>query len=454
MKRFISAALLALLAGMLVAGCGSGSSDKSSTSASADICAAAPADPAGGLPRGSDASATLTFWGWYNRPPQAVVEGFNKLYPNVRVHFVEFNVPDTHTKLLTALNAGTGAPDISMVQDRDAPRFFDLPLADLSRCLASEQDNFPAYKWAKTLRPDGTSMTVPWEAGPVVLAYRKDVFDRYGIDATRIETWDDYIAAGKKLLAASGGRVKMLLSNMTPNINGTQVSIAGDLATLSQQNDGAWFSEDGRQVTLDNPQALQALELLKKFRDAGITTNDLASPQAEFDTMKTGTVATWIAPNWWGYMPQTNAPETAGKWSAIKLPAFAAGGARASNRGGTSVAIPEQSKHKDLAWAFLNYWLLTKEGRLASYRGGQLFEAIFKPVADDPVFNQPDRFFGGVDWMQMGVEVAAEAPPFPESPLAADTENAITQNLPDYLSGKISADELLRKSQETAQARQ
>lgn len=414
----------------------------------AAICANFPPDPTGAPPKGSGEKADLTLWGWYDLPPKGVMDGFHKHYPNVTVNIVNFSNPDTHTKLIIALNAGTGAPDLVYVQDRDAPRFFDLPLVDLTPCVGSYKDDFPLYKWAKTLRPDGTSMTVPWEAGPVTLVYRRSIFEKYGVDASAIHTWDDYIAAGKKIVEGSGGAVKMIMSNTTANPSGSEASVIFDLAILSQQNGGAWFSNDGNTVQINNPQAVEALNLIKRFRDEGITLNDVASAQAEFATMTDGTVATYLAPNWWRFFPTGNAAESSGDWGAILLPAFEDGGARGSNRGGTSLAITEQSQHKDLAWAFIQYWLLTSQGRLEAWNAGRLFESVFKPAADLPEFKAPDEFFGGDLWMELGSQSAALAPPMPESPYMVNVETELGSSLPAFLSGEVSAEDTLKVVQD------
>ena len=330
--------------------------------------------------------------------PEALLTEFETAYPNVTVKLETIGYPDILPKLTTALQAGTGAPDIAFLQDHDAPAFWDLPLADLTDCMAAQTENFPDYKIKNVTRPDGTTQAVPWESGPVQLLYRKDIFEQYGIDPTSLVTWDDFIAAGEKLVADSNGAVHMYMSNITPppsNLEG----VSPDFRALMQQNGGNLWDAEGN-PTFDDPKAIEALELLKEFRDAGITLNDAASDQAMYDTMINGTVATYLAPTWWTYFPKTFAPETAGLWGGIPLPAFEEGGARSTNVGGTSLIIPSQSKNGAAAWAFLNFWLLRPESRLVSYEnGGYLFENIYKPVADDPIFQEPDEFVGGDKWL-------------------------------------------------------
>ena len=49
---------------------------------------------------------------------------------------------------------------------------------------------------------------MPWDSGPVVLYYRRDMFEKAGVDPASIETWDDFVEAGKKVVAANGEGVR------------------------------------------------------------------------------------------------------------------------------------------------------------------------------------------------------------------------------------------------------
>ncbi len=390
----------------------------------------------------------LTMWSWYNNVPKEIVPEFKKLYPKVDFEFADFNLPDTHTKLVTALNAGSGAPDLALVVDREAPRFWELGLLDLRTCLEPYKELFTESKWNKVVTPDGGVQSVPWDGGSVIMVYRKDVFDRFGIDADSLTTWDAYVDAGKKIVEASDGKVRMLLSNIKQNEGGTQNSLVRDFALLTQQNGGQWFSEDGS-VAIDNLQALEALQLLKRFRDEGITLNDLGSAQAEFATLKQGTVATYPVPNWWSFYPKDQAAETKGKWGFIRLPAFKDGGARSSNFGGSSVAITEQADAPEAAWAFLKFWLLRVPGRIKSYEVGSLEETVYKPAAEDEFFKKPDPFFGK-GWNQLVAQAGSETPPFTESPEYRNVEIEIEQRLSDFLTGKLDAKALLEQVTQAA----
>src|SRR5208337_4630986 len=49
---------------------------------------------------------------------------------------------------------------------------------------------------------DGKVVGVPWDAGAVTFFYNKQLFDKAGVKAEDIKTWDDFLAAVKKIKAA------------------------------------------------------------------------------------------------------------------------------------------------------------------------------------------------------------------------------------------------------------
>ena len=52
---------------------------------------------------------------------------------------------------------------------------------------------------------NGHVYAIPWDIGPCAVYYRRSIFRKYGIDPGKIETWSDYIAAGRMIVRESGG---------------------------------------------------------------------------------------------------------------------------------------------------------------------------------------------------------------------------------------------------------
>ena len=204
-------------------------------------------------------------------------------------------------------------------------------LLDLSDKMKPLAKYYAPEAISKVTDTDGHIWGLPWDIGPAILWYREDLFEKYGVEPDSIKTWDDYIAAGKKIDAASGGKVKMAISNQILNQGGLFIVLAQDHTMLSQQLGSGWWDDQGNPI-LDNAVNIRAMKLLKRFRDEGITLNDITG-EAEVATMKDASVATYAHAAWWQLEPKFLAPETQGVWGFMKIPAFETGGVRASNVG-------------------------------------------------------------------------------------------------------------------------
>ena len=106
----------------------------------------------------------------------------------------------------------------TLLQSNDAPDFFYSwgggvlkqqlqtgALMDLTSAM-----NANGGEWLKTYNPasvtgltyDGKIGAVPFKLGTVSFFYNKSLFAKAGVDATTIKSWDDYLAAVKKIKAA------------------------------------------------------------------------------------------------------------------------------------------------------------------------------------------------------------------------------------------------------------
>jgi lactose/L-arabinose transport system substrate-binding protein len=273
--------------------------------------------------------------------------------------------------------------------------------------------------------------------------YRIDAFEKFGIRGEAIETWDDYIAAGKQIVQKSGGKTKMLISNQILNPGGAFIVLSQDEYTLSQQLGSGWWDDNGNPI-LDNAANIRAMELLKRFRDEGITANDLTG-DGEMATMKDGSVATYIHAAWFQLYPKSVAPETAGKWGFIKLPAFDRGGVRASNIGGSSFYVTKQSKNPEVAWEFLKFFLLRPDSRALNYETGHLFEVFLPAYQAEPIFFAPDKFFGGSNPNQLTLEVMIESPPVREARGHKEAESIFDEHVGAMLQGKVPVEAGMRE---------
>lgn len=331
----------------------------------------------------------VTAWSWNiaAKSLQRLVPDFERKFPNVHVH-VDMTGARMQTRLMLSLASGVGAPDVSQFELSDAPHYIATEkLADLTPVAARYRDKFPSSLWDNCTL-NGKVYAIPWDMGPCAVFYKHDLFQKYGIDPAKIETWDDYIEAGKRILQQSGGRTRMLPLGSN--------SLRPMFEMLIQQNGGQIFDERGR-IAINSPQTRQVLNILKRMRAAGIG-SDVALWSQEFlaglndDSIATYPIAVWFA----GTIKDT-VKDFAGKksaWGVFKLPALVPGGLRVANLGGSVLVIPAQCANKEAAWAFVEYALCTVEGQVTQYKNMSLFPA-YLPALQSPVMDEPDPFFGG-----------------------------------------------------------
>jgi len=154
----------------------------------------------------------ITVWSW-NIAAEALdmlVPDFNKKYPDVKVTVVNMGNGDVYDKTLAGCAAGgTDLPDVVTIENSEA----EIQWAQFPDCFANLKefgvekyvDKFPAFKWTELMAGDGI-YSLPWDSGPTVVFYRRDIYEQAGVDPASIKTWDDFIAAGKKILDATGGK--------------------------------------------------------------------------------------------------------------------------------------------------------------------------------------------------------------------------------------------------------
>ena len=340
-------------------------------------------------PARSAVRGNITVWSWNiaAKSLQGLTPSFEEKYPGAKVH-VDLNGTNIQARLLLSLTAGVGAPDVTQFQFYEAPRYIETgALADLTPVAAKYETMFPSAVWSNCTYK-GKIYAIPWDVGPCALYYKRDLFAKYGVDPDKIETWDDYIDAGKVILQKSGGRTKMLALG------------SNDLESLFevflQQTGGQVFDSRGR-IAIDSPEARNALDVIRRLREAGICSDVPAYGQEWMAGFNDDTIASYPgAVCLGGSMKDTasNNPGKATSWGVVRLPAVDHGGLRVADWGGSVLVIPKQCRNKAEARAVVEYALCKREGQLQQYKSESLFPA-FLPALQSKEVDSPDPFFGG-----------------------------------------------------------
>ncbi|MDE1991845.1 MAG: carbohydrate ABC transporter substrate-binding protein [Rhizobiaceae bacterium] len=334
------------------------------------------------------AQTTITVWSWNVAASalKSTLEGFNKKYPDIKVDVQDIGNPQVFDKMLAACAAGgDGLPDIMSIENHKAEIFWNrFPdcLTDLTKLGYTDEikKKFPDFKRTE-LEVGDAAYAMPWDSGPVAMFYRRDFYEKAGIDPTTIKTWDDFIAAGKKVSAANPGVVM------------SQADFNGDsewFRMLSNEQGCGYFATDGQSITIAQPACVSALDKVKAMKDAGTLT--AANWDEKIQSNTAGKVATQMYGGWYDGTIRSTSPDLSGKWGVYLMPSMTADGQHAANLGGSSLAISNSSKNKDAAWKFLEYTLGTNEGQVTMLKSFGLVPSLLSAV-DDPFVNQPLPYY-------------------------------------------------------------
>jgi len=144
----------------------------------------------------SDNAAQKAIW-------DQIAKDYNGEHKGVTVEFKYLENEAFKAKLPTMLQADESRPDLfyswggGVMQAQDKAGF----LKDITKDVASwESDLSPTA--VDAFKVDGKVVGVPFEVGEVVFYYNKKLFEKGGVKAEDIKSWDDLLAAVKTLKAA------------------------------------------------------------------------------------------------------------------------------------------------------------------------------------------------------------------------------------------------------------
>ncbi len=144
----------------------------------------------------SDNAAQKAIW-------DQIANDYNAEHKGVKVEFKYLENEAFKAKLPTMLQADESRPDLfyswggGVMQAQDKAGF----LKDITKDVASWESELTPTA-VDAFKVDGKTVGVPFEVGEVVFYYNKKLFDKAGVKAEDIKTWDDFLGAVKKLKAA------------------------------------------------------------------------------------------------------------------------------------------------------------------------------------------------------------------------------------------------------------
>ncbi|MFD0312902.1 extracellular solute-binding protein [Streptomyces flavalbus] len=271
--------------------------------------------------------------------------GFEKAHPEIDVR-IQIQEWEGIGEKVTAALASNDAPDVIEVGNTQVAQYAQSGgLTDLTDQVAA----LGGDDWLKGLAEpgahDGRQYGIPYYAANRVVVYRTDLFEKAGVDAERIRTREQWIAATRKL-NQDGTQGIYLPGQNWYTLAGFIWDEGGDLAVRA--SDGEWRGG------LDSPEALRAMAFYQRLQalgDGPKDSDEAQPPQAE--VMAKGEVAQIIStPGGAGVVVQNN-PELEGRLGFFPIPGKTAATPGAVFTGGSDLVVPAVAAHQDEALTFI-----------------------------------------------------------------------------------------------------
>jgi arabinosaccharide transport system substrate-binding protein len=289
-----------------------------------------------------------------------MLEKWNAENPDkqLNITFTTYPYADMHNKLILANQSGTGAPDLCDIEIGQFPNFMQgevqfRPLNDVIEPYQKDTVQARLDIYGK----DGNFYGVPTHVGATVMFYNKKILDQYGIDYTKIETWNDYAEAARKLKEASNGEVLM-----------TSVDTAGtDWLWLAMAEYGEDYTTDEGAPNIEIESVKNMIKMQQEWLNEGIA---MISPGGHVDmeegfaNIGDGKIVSFPKAMWFMSRFLNYLPEMTDTWAIAPCPVFEKGQPRSVGIGGTGTVVSNQSKAADLAAEFIAYAKLSYEGNV------------------------------------------------------------------------------------------
>lgn len=363
--RVTALAAVAVMATGLLAGC---ASDDDNSSGSND---------GGG---NADGKVTLTVgtFGTFGYKQAGLYDEYMKLHPEISIKENVTTRTDVYwPKVLTRLQAGSGTDDIQAIEVGNITEAVQTQ-ADKFVDLGKEVDKSKWLGWKNTqaTTKDGKLIGLGTDIGPMAMCYRKDLFEKAGLETDRTKLaaswkgdWSKFVDLGKQYMQKAPSGTKFVDS-----ASSVYNAALGGAPQRYYDQDGnvVWDESDG----------------VKKAWDVAMTvaTSDMSAKLKQFDkpwdqALANGKFAALACPAWMiGYIQEKSGDAGKGKWDIAPAPT-------ASNWGGSFLGVPKAAKHQKEAIE-LAKWLTAPEQQAKVFAKQISFPSrtdaysLLKPSAD------------------------------------------------------------------------
>ncbi|MFB7311201.1 extracellular solute-binding protein [Streptomyces sp. NPDC056192] len=414
MRRGITAT--ALVAALALAATACGSDDKSDGSSKSS----------------GELSGTVTWWdtstvGSEDKVFKKIAEDFEKQHPKVDVKYVNVPFGEAQNKFKNAAQSGSGAPDVIRSEVAWTPEFADLGyLAPLDGTPALQKADDFLKQAAASTKYNGKTYAVPQVIDSMGIFYNKKIFKEAGVE---VPTTVDQLKTVSKTIKEKTGK--------------TGLYLRGDDAywflSFLYGEGGDLVDASTKSVTVDNPEGVKAMKVVKDLVDSGAAKTDATDGWENMQSsFKDGKVA-MIINGPWAVADTYAGAEFKDKANLGVAPVPAGSAAQGAPQGGHNLAVYAGSKNLDASYAFVDYMTSTKTQAQVTKELNLLPTRTSAYSEEAVVDNEIVGFFKPV------VETAVERPWIPETgslfaPLVTEYTKVLTGQTTPEKAAKATGD--------------
>ncbi|MTE17724.1 extracellular solute-binding protein [Streptomyces sp. TRM43335] len=339
--------------------------------------------------RGTGRTTRITFWSAL-RGSREVVDAFNGTHDRIQVDFQQ--IPSGgqggYAKLSNAARAGN-APDVATIEYPQVPGYAidgvardvtDLVGDGLRRRLLPQALGLTTF--------EGRVFSVPLDVEPMVMHYRVDLFDHYGLTVPR--TWEEFAELARSVHRKAPDRRLALF----PTDGMTQ------FAAYAWQAGAHWFdtSRGAWNVSLADAPTRRVARYWQELIDRDdVFVNAVESRQADAQ-IGDGLVLTRLSGAWDAGAQMNARPGQRGRWRIAPLPQWDTGSPAVGTHGGSTFAVTKDSRHPEAAMEFIEWQVSHPDALRARLSSGTSSQY---PAAPDLVAVGREAFdrsyYGGQD---------------------------------------------------------
>ncbi|NCT90465.1 extracellular solute-binding protein [Cellulomonas sp. APG4] len=385
----------------------------------------------------------VTVWAWYPAMEQ-VVDLFNETHDDVQVCWTNAGQGgDAYQAFSTALEAGSGAPDVMMIEAEFLGQYtIRDALVDIGPLGAAEvADDYTEGAWSDVSTGDEV-YAIPVDGGPMGFLYRQDIFDEYGVAVPT--TWEEFADAAQALKDAG---YEGYIANFPPNWWAFTQAMAAQKGWAPFEYEAG--STDLR-IDMNSPEAVEVLAFWNELVQNDLVATDEAFTADYNASLVDGTYASYVAAAWGpGYLAGLSDADADAVWRAAPLPQWEGEEPRSVNIGGSTFAVSEQAENPELAAQVAIEIFGTEEAWKIGIEEAALFP-LWRPILESDYFRDLEYpFFDGQQINNdVFLEAAAGYEGFATPPFLTYVYDQGTQQLTAMVEGSVDAATVMANMQD------